>query len=191
MNLIICILLVALFTLLLLWLKTQNANAPKTWTLMTLLGGALVLSTLAQPLEAPVRELTTTLAVLVSCLGGSAPAIYFVGKIKQKQTEEKPKGQHITGTLGILNLRADITQSDERIEAEGGGRLIGIFERLAVALCLITAQTSALAVIVAIKGLARYPDIKAGHLTAEKFIVGTFVSLLWAAGCVLIAVNLR
>ncbi|MFW0181567.1 hypothetical protein [Rothia sp. P5766] len=61
MNLVICILLVALFTLSLLWLKTQNASAPKTWTLMTLLGGALVLSTLAQPLEAPVRELTTTL----------------------------------------------------------------------------------------------------------------------------------
>lgn len=191
MNLVICILLVALFTLSLLWLKTQNASAPKTWSLMTLLGGAVVLSTLAQPLEAPVRELTTALAVLVSCLGGSVPAIYFVGKIKQKPTEEKPKGQHITGTLGILNLRADITQSDERIEAEGGGRLIGIFERLAVALCLITAQTSALAVIVAIKGLARYPDIKAGHLTAEKFIVGTFVSLLWAAGCALISVNLR
>lgn len=191
MNLVICILLVALFTLSLLWLKTQNASAPKTWSLMTLLGGAVVLSTLAQPLEAPVRELTTALAVLVSCLGGSVPAIYFVGKIKQKPTEEKPKGQHITGTLGILNLRADITQCDERIEAEGGGRLIGIFERLAVALSLITAQTSALAVIVAIKGLARYPDIKAGHLTAEKFIVGTFVSLLWAAGCALISVNLR
>lgn len=29
MNLVICILLVALFTLSLLWLKTQNASAPK------------------------------------------------------------------------------------------------------------------------------------------------------------------
>lgn len=191
MSTLICTALVLLLCLSLLWLKTKTASPIKAWTLITLLSASLILSSLAQPLEPPTRELITALAVLLGCLGGSVPALYFVGKIKQKPSEEKSKGQRITGSLGILHLRAEITQSDDRVEAEGGGRLIGIFERLALALCLITNQTSLLAVIVAIKGLARYPDIKAGHLTAEKFIVGTFVSLLWAAGCALIAMNLR
>ncbi|MBM7050625.1 hypothetical protein [Rothia sp. ZJ1223] len=97
------------------------------------------------------------------------------------------------GRVGFLQLTADFIkpQPQPHREADGGGRLIGIFERLAVVMALVTSQTSLLAVIVAIKGLARYPDIESGHLAAEKFIVGTFASLIWAGCCALIALNVR
>lgn len=39
-----------------------------------------------------------------------------------------------------------------------------------------------IAAVVAVKGLARYPDLKASDGTAERFILGTFSSLLVAAG---------
>ena len=46
-----------------------------------------------------------------------------------------------------------------------------------------------LAVIVAAKGLARYPELRHPG-AAEQFIIGTFVSVLWAAACTGVAVAL-
>ena len=50
----------------------------------------------------------------------------------------------------------------------------------------------AIALVVAIKGLGRYPEIQAMKApgAAERFIVGTLASILWAAGCALVAVRL-
>lgn len=71
------------------------------------------------------------------------------------------------------------------IEAAGallrGGRMIGWLERLASVATLLAAFPAGIAAIVAIKGLARYPDLKASDGTAERFILGTFTSLLIAA----------
>lgn len=71
------------------------------------------------------------------------------------------------------------------IEAAGallrGGRMIGWLERLATVATLLAAFPAGIAAIVAIKGLARYPDLKASDGTAERFILGTFTSLLVGA----------
>lgn len=71
------------------------------------------------------------------------------------------------------------------IEAAGallrGGRMIGWLERLATVATLLAAFPAGVAAIVAIKGLARYPDLKSSDGTAERFILGTFASLLVGA----------
>lgn len=71
------------------------------------------------------------------------------------------------------------------VEAAGarlrGGRAIGWLERLATYATLLTGFPAGIAVVVAVKGLARYPDLKASDGTAERFILGTFTSLLVAA----------
>lgn len=71
------------------------------------------------------------------------------------------------------------------IEAAGallrGGRMIGWLERLATVATLLAAFPAGIAAIVAVKGLARYPDLKASDGTAERFILGTFTSLLIGA----------
>ncbi|WP_051197244.1 hypothetical protein [Jonesia quinghaiensis] len=60
-----------------------------------------------------------------------------------------------------------------------GGLWIGILERAAIFLFLIAGYSSGIAVVIAIKGLARYPDFKDSSETAEKFIIGTLASLFW------------
>jgi hypothetical protein len=66
-----------------------------------------------------------------------------------------------------------------------GGAWIGAFERLALVITILSGWSAGIAVIVAVKGLGRYPDLKAGQGSgaAERFIIGTFASLSWAAGC--------
>ena len=63
-----------------------------------------------------------------------------------------------------------------------GGAIIGVLERLGVCLAIITGQPVAIAYIVAIKGLGRFAELKETPVAAERFIIGTLTSMLWAAG---------
>jgi hypothetical protein len=71
-----------------------------------------------------------------------------------------------------------------------GGLWIGAFERAAIATSLLVGQPAGIAVVVAIKGLGRYAELKAPGV-AERFIIGTFASFLWAAGAAGVALLLR
>ena len=62
-----------------------------------------------------------------------------------------------------------------------GGLLIGVLERAAVVLAILAGQPVAIAYVVAIKGLGRYPELKQAPAASERFIIGTLASLLWAA----------
>ena len=64
-----------------------------------------------------------------------------------------------------------------------GGRWIGILERAAAYVCMMTAFPAGIAMILAVKGLGRYPELRTGEnpRIGELFIIGTFASLLWAA----------
>ncbi|WP_019203010.1 hypothetical protein [Tsukamurella sp. 1534] len=68
-----------------------------------------------------------------------------------------------------------------------GGLAIGVLERAAIAVCILANFSAGLAVIVAAKGLARYPELR-NPAAAEQFIIGTFVSVLWACACAGVAV---
>jgi hypothetical protein len=75
--------------------------------------------------------------------------------------------------------------SSERILR--GGAIIGILERLAVCLAILAGQPVAIAYVVAIKGLGRFAELKATPVAAERFIIGTLASMLWAAGIAALA----
>lgn len=65
-----------------------------------------------------------------------------------------------------------------------GGHWIGLLERLAVFSSILCGFAEGIAVVLAIKGLARYPDLKATTTgAAERFIIGTFSSVLFASAC--------
>jgi F0F1-type ATP synthase membrane subunit c/vacuolar-type H+-ATPase subunit K len=65
-----------------------------------------------------------------------------------------------------------------------GGHWIGLLERLAIFATILAGFAEGIAVVLAIKGLARYPDLKATTTgAAERFIIGTFTSVLFAAAC--------
>ncbi len=66
-----------------------------------------------------------------------------------------------------------------------GGTWIGALERLALTATLLVGWPEGLVAIVAVKAFARYPELKAAPTTGavERFIIGTFTSLGWAAAC--------
>ena len=61
-----------------------------------------------------------------------------------------------------------------------GGLMIGVLERLAVAGAILGSEPVAIAYVVAIKGLGRYAELKETPAAAERFIIGTLTSMLWA-----------
>lgn len=71
-----------------------------------------------------------------------------------------------------------------------GGAWIGLLERAAVAAALLAGSAEALVVVLAVKGLGRYAELRA-PAAAERFIIGTLASALWAAACVGVAVLAR
>ncbi|MHC3368302.1 hypothetical protein ACYAFX_13755 [Rhodococcus aetherivorans] len=60
-----------------------------------------------------------------------------------------------------------------------GGRVIGLLERAAVAAAILSGWPEGIAVVLAVKGLARYPELREPQ-ASEQFIIGTFTSVLWA-----------
>ncbi len=73
-----------------------------------------------------------------------------------------------------------------------GGAWIGALERVAVFATLVAGWPAGLAVVLGLKGLGRYPELRNQEhtATAERFIIGTFTSVLWAAACAAIAITL-
>jgi hypothetical protein len=101
---------------------------------------------------------------------------------------------------------------------DNGGRWIGYLERAAIAASIVTGVPETVAVVLAIKGLGRYPELRSDHrpregagavvgrdgagapggghpplagLTAERFIIGTLASYLWAASWGLAGLAIR
>ena len=66
-----------------------------------------------------------------------------------------------------------------------GGAWIGALERLGVYVALVAGWAPGLAIVLAVKGLGRYPELRNQDDTgvAERFIIGTFTSVLWAVAC--------
>ncbi|MDV7266995.1 hypothetical protein R4315_20920, partial [Rhodococcus oxybenzonivorans] len=58
-------------------------------------------------------------------------------------------------------------------------RVIGLLERAAVAAAILAGWPEGIAVVLAVKSLARYPELREPH-ASEQFIIGTFTSVLWA-----------
>jgi len=92
-------------------------------------------------------------------------------------------------TAGVFRLvdgesaaRRDSMQSAG--EVLRGGTWIGALERTAVYATLVAGWPEGIALVLALKGLGRYPELKnQDHPgTAERFIIGTFTSVLWAVG---------
>ena len=88
-----------------------------------------------------------------------------------------------------LRLASPEHSSELAPSALPGGRWIGALERLMIFGALGLGLVSAVALVIAVKALGRYPELRSGdHAdTAERFIIGTFMSAVWAAACSYIA----
>ncbi|KQZ69797.1 hypothetical protein [Nocardioides sp. Root151] len=65
-----------------------------------------------------------------------------------------------------------------------GGAWIGGLERGAVFATIVAGWPEGIAITLALKGLGRYPELRTETPgAAERFIIGTFTSVLWAVAC--------
>jgi hypothetical protein len=99
-------------------------------------------------------------------------------------------GGPVTALLFALVDRREVPP--ETLDGAGrvlrGGAWIGVLERVAIYASLVAGWPEGLAVVLAVKGLGRYPELRAAEDgvrtgAAERFIIGTFTSVLWACAC--------
>ena len=133
--------------------------------LVLVVGVTAVLTVSAAPLVGPWRWVAVVLSAAVTVLGGGAVT---------------------TCVLGLASAAATTTARVQR-DVLRGGAWIGALERLALLGTLVAGWPEGLAAIIAVKGLARYPELRtlsgADTGAGERFIIGTFASFGWAAGC--------
>ncbi|MFF0813795.1 hypothetical protein ACFYVR_01340 [Rhodococcus sp. NPDC003318] len=121
------------------------------------LGGAALAATATRPVTGFALGATLVLAVLAAATGGG-PLVRAAFRIAVRRDDSRPQPD-----AGPLR----------------GGRTIGVLERIAVAVAILAGWPEGLAVVLAVKGLARYPELREPH-ASEQFIIGTFTSVLWA-----------
>lgn len=84
------------------------------------------------------------------------------------------------------------TMNPAAVEILRGGAWLGVLERLAITGALLAGYPYGIAVVVAIKGLGRYAELRDQPIASERFVVGTLASLIWsvATGLLgLVAIN--
>ena len=131
------------------WLPTAAASA--------LLAVAAVLAIVAGPALGVGHAAGTVLSVVAAALGGTAtvPTVFAIARRRRDSTGDDP------------------------VEPLRGGLTIGVLERVAVAVSILAGWPEGIAIVLAVKGLARYPELRESH-ASEQFIIGTFASVLWA-----------
>ena len=137
--------------------------------LVVVLGSVAVLAGLGPPVTGPWRWAVVVLAALAAGLSG---------------------GSFATLVLALADASTRTVSARVQRDQLRGGAWIGIFERLGLVASLLAGWPEGIAVIVAVKGLARYPELKQTPSSGvtERFIIGTFASLAWALACTGVAV---
>jgi hypothetical protein len=156
-----------------LLLTAQGERVRPPWGALLLLafvGGAGLFAWAAGPVGDRLEEVAALVAVLAAVAGGGPVA---------------------TAVLRAADPAAiGVSGGPQDPEILRGGAWIGGLERAAVAATLLAGSAEGLVVVLAVKGLGRYAELRS-PAAAERFIIGTLASALWAAGCVGVAVLLR
>ncbi|WP_018774517.1 hypothetical protein [Arthrobacter sp. 131MFCol6.1] len=103
------------------------------------------------------------------------------------QPAAEPAGPDTATPTPAAAAAAPSVETVSSVRILRGGAIIGILERFAVCLAILAGQPVAIAYVVAIKGLGRFAELKATPVAAERFIIGTLTSMLWAAGVAALA----
>lgn len=156
------------------WFPTRRTGRPpldRTAVLVAVVialnlstGLVALLAALGQPTEPPWSWLSVGVGAVAALLTGGAVTFSVLALADRGARPGAPRAQQTV-------LR--------------GGAWIGALERLGMVAVVLTGWPEGVAAIVAVKAFARYPELKAGQASGatERFIIGTFVSLGWAAIC--------
>ena len=184
------LLLVTMASLILAVLAFRLSKQPFAIASAGALGVALLLA--AFPLgEAPVvfGVVIALAALALAVIGGGPVAVLALQLATKNSVAPGSHGGILVGTE--TTPAADTADAGTPTppaavhEVLRGGLTIGILERLAVAGAILAGFPEALAVVVAIKGVGRFTELASSE-ARERFIIGTFASLIWACACAIL-----
>ncbi|MBD7916852.1 hypothetical protein H9657_00965 [Cellulomonas sp. Sa3CUA2] len=118
-------------------------------------------------------------ALLLSSAGG-----WLVTRLVLRLASRSRDAGRRRGHGPVLLERLSLSDGPEGEGAQivlRGGTWIGVLERLAVTGSLLVGVPEGVAVVVAVKGLGRYPELRENPGASERFVIGTLASLLWSA----------
>jgi len=148
---------------------------------LVLLAAAAVVAAVADDLADGRVAVTVLVALagLLAVIGGGPVTTRVFAFVDSAERTAPPSG-------GGAPDGASLDRAGGAGEVLRGGAWIGALERLAVFAGLAAGFPEGVAVVLALKGVGRFPDLRQdqGHGgTTERFIIGTFTSVLWAAAC--------
>ncbi|MEX2289239.1 MAG: hypothetical protein WD794_02800 [Mycobacteriales bacterium] len=201
-----------------LWCGGADAAEVLAWTgLVVLLTAAWVVLTARSVLEdrsaAPGLLATTLIVVIGLSLSGSDPTVsgllerWFDGLADSPLTRVAVDQAVVVLGIGLfltspantvvrLVLKAAGSRPADNERSLKGGRLLGPMERLFVFGLGLAGELTAASIIVAAKGLLRFPELQSHRdddephridVLTEYFLVGTMASLLLALGLLAVA----
>ncbi|WP_010542377.1 hypothetical protein [Dietzia alimentaria] len=124
-----------------------------------------------------------TLVVVLSLAVSAGLGSPLASLVLRSARVPEPPSVEVTG-----DARTPVVQRRENSEPHvrevlRGGMWIGILERVGLTAAILAGRFELAAVVVAIKALGRYPEIRENPAVSERFIIGTLTSLLVAAAC--------
>ncbi len=175
----------------------QQTRTLTTFVVTAATGCAVIATLFGEDVPADQAETAVLFAAMLCVAGGGLAVVTVFDHIDaalrddQSATAEERVGDAPAESQGSLLMSS-------AGQVLRGGAWIGALERFAVFVCLLSGAPEGLVVVLAIKGLGRYPELRAAataaasgaartaslSAVAERFIIGTLVSFLWAAACV-------
>ena len=156
------------------------------WMAAGSLGIALIASaSISEPAQLGFAPLVTILAFTIAVFGGS-PAAATALNLAMGTVAPGLHGGIIVAERPTAEEQRHGVLAGPRREVLRGGLTIGILERVASAGAIIAGFPEALAIVVAVKGVGRFTELEAPE-ARERFIIGTFASLIWACAAALVA----
>ncbi|UPK73754.1 hypothetical protein MU582_15100 [Nocardioidaceae bacterium SCSIO 66511] len=148
------------------FVRTSGLRTLAALAVAALAGVAAVATLFEDPLTGDQRPVFVLFGAILAVAGG---AVVVAAVFAQIDGTSKPGEESSSMRAAGELLR--------------GGAWIGALERFSVFLTLAARWPEGIAVVLAVKGLGRYPELRshAGTGAAERFIIGSLVSLAWAA----------
>lgn len=155
------------------------------WYAAGTLGVALTAAAMiGEPSRLGFAPVITILGFTIAVFGGSPAAATALRLAMGSVAPGLHGGIIVTERPSPAEQRQGVTTGARR-EVLRGGLTIGILERIASAGAIIAGFPEALAIVVAVKGVGRFTELEAPE-ARERFIIGTFASLIWACAAALV-----
>ncbi len=156
------------------------------WFAAAALGVSLMAAaSISAPADFGFTPLVTVLGFTVAVFGGSPAAAIALELAMGGTVAPGLHGGIIVTERPTADERRQGVLAGPRREVLRGGLVIGILERIATAGTIIAGFPEGLAIVVAVKGVGRFTELEAPE-ARERFIIGTFASLIWACAAALV-----